>query len=222
MNTESITKILDGKTINFIGDSLFAAHALTKDASWCNKLAKAHGMTFQNYGISGCTVSACAGGSYPIVERYGDMEDNDPDIVVIEGGRNDFNKHAVIKGDDSDITTYRGALITLVRGLREKYPRALLIGVSFWRSGTRINDLGHLCSEYTETMIETLRELNVEVIDTTDTSVCPVNMLDPEFRKQYCVVPGDVCHLNDEGMTLAVPYFEAEIAKICTRVWGNN
>ena len=222
MNEAINTKILDGKTISFIGDSLFGAHTLGKNFSWCNKLAVAHGMTVNNYGINGCTLSTCEGGSNPIVVRYTEMEDNDPDIVVIEGGRNDFNKHAVIKGDDTDISTYRGAIIALVKGLRQKFPRALLIGVSFWRSGTRINDLGHLCMEYTTTMIETLRELGVDVIDTTDTSVCPIDMTNPEFRKQYCMVPGDVCHLNDEGMTLAMPYFESEIAKICTRVWSNK
>jgi len=221
MNTEINAKeILTGKRIYFIGDSLFGGHGIGIERSWPNLLAEKYSMPFFNYGINGSTVSACEGCSNPIVKRYADMAEDKPDIVVLEGGRNDFNKHAVIEGDDGDITTYRGALIATVEGLRKKYPGALIIGVTFWRSGTRINDRGHLCSEYTDAMKRTFRELSVEFIDTTDTDACPVHMLDREFREKYCFVPGDVCHLNVAGMELALEYFEVEIAKIAARVWG--
>jgi hypothetical protein len=42
-------------------------------------------------------------------------------------------------------------------------------------------------------------------------------MTDKDFRTRYCFVPGDVCHLNVEGMKLALPYFEREIAKILSK-----
>lgn len=206
--------ILEGKTANFIGDSLFAAHTLGKEKSWIALLAQKYNMDVNNYGINGCTISACQDGSNPIIKRYVEMADNDPDFVVFEGGRNDFNKFAKIgEENDTDITTFRGALRGLIVGLREKYPTAVIIGVSFWNSLT-VNKEGVHCNVYTEAMLQVCADMGVPCINAMDEEASGVRMTNREFREQNCMVPGDVCHLNEQGMKLALPFFERELSKI--------
>ena len=208
-------KSLRGLTALFIGDSLFGGHGIGKDLTWINLLATKYGMTFENHGVCGCTLSACEGGFQPIISRYTDMPLLDADLVVIEGGRNDYNKNAAIGTQDSgDVSTYKGALGSLIRGLKDRYPRAIIAAVSFWRVGDRPNELGLPCGEYTAAMEEVCAELGVHFIRACDEESSGVYMTDPAFRTEYCWVPGDVCHLNARGMELALPFFEKELARI--------
>ena len=206
--------MLEGKTAYFIGDSLFGAHGIGKENSWVNLLGEKYKMNFVNEGINGCTVSDCENGSNPIVKRYVDLPDAQPDFIVIEGGRNDFNKMAAIGSvDEKDPTTYLGALAIVVDGLRAKYPNAKIIAVTFWKTGT-INKADVASNTYVEAMIDACEKLSVPCIKAYNEEESGILMTDKDFRTQYCFVPGDVCHLNIEGMKLALPYFEKEIAAI--------
>ena len=207
-------EVLKNKTASFIGDSLFAAHTLGKEKSWIALLSEKYEMNSENYGINGCTICECEGGSNPIIKRYVDMADNDPDFVVFEGGRNDFNKCAVLSSDDKlDVKTFCGALRALILGLKEKYPESIIIGVSFWNSLT-VNKEGVPCNIYTEAMLRVCREMGVPAINAMDEAASGVRMTDKDFRTENCMVPGDVCHLNENGMKLALPFFERELARI--------
>ena len=207
-------EIFEGKTINVIGDSLLAGGGIGQEFAWPSLLAAKYSMTYDNKAIGGCTLSACEGGENPIINRYQTMPDNDPDIVIFEGGRNDYNKdaalgtHTVLEPD-----TYKGALAMLIKGLREKYPNAVIIGVSFWESNSRVNSGGKTCSLYTDAMLDVCARLGVTCIDAT-VEESGIRMNDADFREQYCKVPSDVCHLNFEGMKLALEFFEREIARI--------
>lgn len=210
---------LEGISASFIGDSLFGGHSLGKEPTWIGLLSRKYKMNAQNYGLNGCTLSACEGGANPIVVRYSEMEDNDPDIVVFEGGRNDYNKGAQLGDVESgDKTTFKGALGALVQGLREKYPRAVIIGVTFWKVNPRENTIGLPCSAYTDAMLEVCRELSVPCIDATAEEETLIAMTDPEFRREFSLVPGDVCHLNERGMERALPFFERRIAEIYSEI----
>jgi hypothetical protein len=207
--------ILYGKTINFIGDSLFGAN---RPQNWVDMFISKYNLNGENYGISGCTLSACEGGANPIVTRYDKLPDNDPDIVIFEGGRNDYNKSAPMGHHlYPDTESYKGSLATLIKGLREKYPDAILIGVTFWNSTDRPNEAGYVCNDYTQAMIDVCRALGVYCIDATDEEECGIVMTDADFRAQYSIAPSDVCHLNYEGMKLALAFFEKKIASICSK-----
>ena len=206
-------EILEGKTAYFIGDSLFGAHGIGKENSWINLLCAKYKMNFDNQGINGCTVSDCENGSNPIVNRYTNLPEGDADIIVIEGGRNDFNKLAKIGSvDEKDPTTYLGALAIVVEGLRERYPNAVIMAVTFWNT-TTVKE-GVASNTYVEAMICACETLGVPLINSYDESKSGVYMKDKEFRTKYCFVPGDVCHLNADGMKLVLPFFEREIARI--------
>ena len=50
-------------------------------------------------------MSDCENSSNPIINRYQKLPEAEPDFIVIEGGRNDFNKGAVIGSvDEKDKT----------------------------------------------------------------------------------------------------------------------
>lgn len=209
--------VLEGKSINFIGDSLFAGHSLGKAYTWPSLISAKYGMQYSNHGISGCTLSACEGGENPIINRYKEMPDNDPDIVVFEGGRNDFNKAAALGSTyGGDITTYRGALSALIDGLREKYPKAVIVGVTFWKANSKLNSADISCDEYSNAMMEVCSAKGVSYIDATDQAASGIYMTDAAFRQNYSLAPSDVCHLNFEGMKLALRFFERELARIYT------
>ena len=206
--------VLEGKSAYFIGDSLFGAHGIGKENSWITLLCEKYKMNYENYGSNGCTLSACEGGANPIINRYTEMPDAEPDIVVFEGGRNDFNKCAALGSiERKDITTYVGAIAALVEGLRERYPNATVIAVSFWNT-TTVNKEGATSNSYVEAMLEACEALGVPCINAYDDEKSGIKMTDKDFRAVYCYVPGDVCHLNVEGMKLAMPFFEREIAGI--------
>lgn len=206
-------EVLRGITACFIGDSLFAGHGIGKENSWINLLGEKYSMRYTNYGINGCTISACEGCSMPIVKRYVEMTEEDPDLVVFEGGRNDFNKGAVIGSvDEPDESTMCGAIAIIVKGLREKYPNAKLVAVPFWDTAT-VRD-GRVSNDYVEAMIGACLALGVDLINSYSAAESGINMRDADFRAKYCYVPGDVCHLNEEGMKLAMPYFERELARL--------
>ena len=205
---------LKGIRAAFIGDSLFGGHGIGKENSWIAILANKYGMVMENLGSNGCTLSACEGGANPIVNRLSDITLEDPDIVVVEGGRNDYNKGAALGEIGGDVTTFRGALSNVLTTLKERFPKAIILCVTFWKVGTRENVIGFPTSVYTDAMKEVCKEMGFPCIDATDTEATRVNMTDPEFRREHCWVPGDVCHLNVLGMQRVAPFFEREISRI--------
>ena len=213
-NKEVYFENLNGIVASFIGDSLFGGHRLGKEPTWIGLLAQKYDMECNNYGSNGCTLSACEGGANPIVSRYHEIADNNPDLIVIEGGRNDYNKNAVIGEIGGDITTYKGALSSVISGIRDKFPAATVVCVTFWRVGPRENELGLPTSAYTDAMKDVCQSMGVPCIDATDDDACGVYMTNPEFRAKYCFVPGDVCHLNEEGFKNVMPFFERELSRI--------
>ena len=211
--------ILEGKTINFIGDSYFAGNGQNKIYGWPSLLATKYGITHVNHGINGSTVCVTTDNKYPMVKRYGKLPANDPDIVIVEGGRNDRSQNKSGKGAEigsnntTDESTFKGALTAIIRGLREKYPNALILCVTPWcvDDGT---------TEYGTAMKEVCAFEGVPCFDATNQALCGVYMTSADFRKTYCMAENDVSHLNPEGMKLVMPAFEKFIAEKYTAFCG--
>lgn len=205
--------ILQGKTFTVIGDSYLAGNGLDKKLVWPALLAKKYGMEYNNYGVNGSTLSNYVTTNSPMVDRYTSMADNDPDIIVIEGGRNDYNK-AVPLGEDGsmDTTTMKGAARYLITRVRERYPNATIICLTVWEVGGKPNALGNYCSDYGTALLEVCRDMGVPCINAMDQEATGVYMTDPDFRTQYCMKPTDISHLNGDGMKLVFPVFEKYIA----------
>lgn len=204
---------LKGKTFSVIGDSYLAGNGLDKNLVWTSLLAAKYGMEYNNYGVNGSTISNYVTTNNPMVDRYTSIKNNNPDIIIIEGGRNDYNKSVPIGEDGSlDTTTMKGASRYLITKLREKYPDALIVCFTVWEVGGKANSEGNMCSDYGRALIDVCKDMNVPYINAMDQELTGVYMTDPEFREQYCMKPTDISHLNADGMKLVLPKFEELIA----------
>lgn len=213
--------VLKGLTVNFLGDSYFAGNGLNPDYVWPSLIGKIYGMKYTNYGKNGSTISEYVTTNNPMTVRYKQMADNDPAIVVFEGGKNDYNKKVPIgKNDDTTSKTFKGALNVLIDGLRAKYPNAVLIAVTPWKvSGT--NDIGNTVSSYADAMREICAIKGVACFNADDPAVSGVDMTNAAFRAEYSMSASDVSHLNFAGHKLVLPKFEKFIADTYTAAKSN-
>ena len=157
-----MASVLDGKTLVALGDSLIHGSKLGPSATWVNKLAERHGMTVYNYGINGNSIALPETEEKhpPMCIRYADMADG-ADYVVLLGGAND-KRLSIPLGDEErrndrsyrDITTFRGALNTLIAGLCEKYPKAKILLMTNYNRWLHKNKLGMSDIEYVDAMLE--------------------------------------------------------------------
>lgn len=113
------------KKANFLGDSLTHGDGASAYQAYPFVVGNVLGLnTVRNYGISGSsigTVQDC------MAVRYADME-NDADLIVLFGGRNDYRASTYVFGTMADRTTdtFYGACHVLMSGLVEKYPTKAL------------------------------------------------------------------------------------------------
>ena len=171
-------------------------------------------MTYNNYGMNGSTMSNYVTTNNPMVTRYTQMENNNPDIVIIEGGRNDYNKNVPMGETGSlDTKTMKGAARYLITKVKEKYPNAMIICLTVWEVGGSKNSAGYYCSDYGKALLEVCADMNVPCINAMDQAATGVKMTDAAFRKQYCMKDTDISHLNADGMKLVFPAFEKAIAE---------
>ena len=205
--------ILKGKTFTVIGDSYLAGNGLDKNLVWPALLAKKYDMEFNNYGMNGSTMSNYVTTNNPMVVRYANMTNNNPDIVIIEGGRNDYNKNVPIgENGSTDTKTMKGAARFLITKVQEKYPNALIICLTVWEVGGNKNSAGNYCSDYGKALLEVCADMGVPCINAMDQAATGVYMTDANFRNKYCMKASDISHLNEAGMKLVFPAFEKAIA----------
>jgi len=221
-------EVLEGvKKMNIIGDSYFGSNTPGKQYVWPQLLADKYSFTLDNKGIGGSTMSDSGykiennkkvyyNGSNPMVNRFDKMPDNNPDIVLLQGGRNDRNFNVEI-GNNTDTTTktYKGAVNYLITELQKKYPNALLICVTPWKVSfdSDRNDIGKTTYDYARAMVQVCEYRGVVCANAADTNFSKVYMDDPAFRTKYCNSSGDISHLNIEGFKYVMPKFEKFIAE---------
>ena len=202
--------VLSGLTVNALGDSYFDGYKIDKADNWVSLFGKKHGINMNNYGISGSTVSNLLNKD-PMCERYASMANNNADIILLEGGRNDFNKEVPIGSVNSyDTKTFSGALNTIIAGLKKKYPNAMIVCISNWNfPGSKS---GNTYLTYANAMAEVAKKQGVYFIPAYDPEISGIDMTNEAFREQYCIAKDDISHLNPEGMKIALAHFEKVIA----------
>ncbi|MCQ2426935.1 MAG: SGNH/GDSL hydrolase family protein [Clostridia bacterium] len=208
-------EILRGLTVYAIGDSYFAGEGLnpSKDV-WPALMAAKYSQTFVNYGKGGSTVSNYITTNSPMCERIASMKDGNPDLVLFEGGANDWNHRIPIgNAGTNDTKTFRGAVASCIEQLHAKYPGALIVCITNWDYGQK-NGSGIDSTEYAKAMIETAEKYPYTVtVSASDTSVIPAYMSMAIFRAEYSISASDRSHLNIEGHKLVFPWFERLIAQ---------
>ena len=212
---------LEGVTVNAMGDSYFEGDGIGKENTWLGLLGTKYNMQMNNYGKGGSTISNyVTSGRNPMCDRYMNMATK-ADIIIVEGGRNDFNHDVPIgEVDSQDTTTFSGALNVIIDGLQEKYPNAMIVCLSAWNfPGSKY---GRYYYDYTDAMEAVAESQGVYYIKACDPEVSGVDMTKESFRLKYCNKSSDVSHLNVAGMKYVMPYLEKALAACYTDFLGKK
>jgi lysophospholipase L1-like esterase len=204
---EALGSILDGKKINFLGDSYVAGHTAGSKITWNYMLAQKHNMTWRNYGINGNGIVANRG-STPMIERYTQM-DNDADYVVVVGGKNDYNAQL-------DLNSFKDGVANLISGLVTKYPGKKICFFTPWyvpQSILEANNNGGAIPliDYVNAIEEVCKTYSIPCFNSNRSGVL---MWDATFRTNYCLSPTDISHLNEAGHRLFLNAAEKFIESI--------
>ena len=199
--------ILEGKKINFLGDSITeGAGTSGKAACFHQVLARAEKTAVcRNYGIGGTRIARQTAKSEPerwdldFIRRAAEMDD-DADAVVVFGGTNDFGHGDAKFGTftDTDVHTFYGALHRLILDLLQKYPQALIAFMTpLHRADERPHDGKPALSAYAAAIKEVCAYYALPVLDLYATS--GIQPAVPLLRERYAP---DGLHPNDAGHRL--------------------
>ena len=202
--------VLVGKKINVIGDSYVAGGNTGMTTTWHYKMAQKYSMTYRNYGIGGNGLIDPNRNGVPVVSRYTEM-DNDADIVIVIGGKNDFNGQYPI--DD-----FKSGLETLCAGLINKYPTKRIMFFTPWRvsmetiAETSPSQASFTISliDYVNVIVEICTKYMIPVFDTKNSQMFINNST---FRTTYMESSADVSHTNNDGGTRFEPIASRFVAK---------
>lgn len=226
-----------------IGDSIFAGSTLGPSATWIERMARLYNQNFYNDSISGTCVasmdpkdSTTNRSSKSMVDRYEDSlldyqaknPGVSPEIIIIEGGRNDNSNHLPLGENDSmDKTTVKGAINTMIKTYHETYPDALIVLIPPWYY-TKKTSLGYnniTCGETMQQLVDYYKskgENYVSTIFACDKDTTGVNLDDPDFRAKYAQTPTDVSHLNVEGQKLVEPFMTKSMSELYAEFLKNK
>lgn len=198
---------LEGLTVNLIGDSYISTS--TTYTKWPHLLEDKYNLKLTNKGISGSQVSNYGETlNRPMVSRLDTLPDNDPDIVLFQGGRNDVHDQTPIGTNDSmDIKTFKGACNYIITVLKNKYPNALIVTMTAWNV-TTTGKQGLSTTDYAIALAEVSEMHGVPCFRSYDEDLSGVHMMDKDFRAKYCNTPSDVSHFNQEGHNYFFPTIE--------------
>ena len=238
---------LAGVTLSAVGDSYFdgVATNIGQENIWVNMLAEKYAMTYKVDGVGGATVADVRDNRDPVCERYQNIL-TDSDIVLLEGGRNDYNisgvgthitlpdsvkQDAADKGvdvqvplgdiDSTDIQTFMGAWNVIIEGVKEKCPNAMIVIISPWNFSDKASK-PITRAQYINAMKQLAQKHGVYFIDASDTTLTGVNMQSAEFRAEYCIAANDESHLNAKGMAMVMSKFEKIISEYYAHFLSND
>ena len=216
---------LNGLTMYAVGDSLFAGNGVGKAKTYVNLIGEKYGMTYINDGVGGSTIGVYDGypaEKIPMVTRWKDNlpteNADDVDIILLEGGSNDWARGVKLSNKEStDTTTFQGAINTCITEMKQRYPNALIICITTW-GYTEKDEVASMASwagktDYAKAMLEVCEYRGIPCVNNSDPELCGVNMNSLSFRQQYSISDTDRSHLNAEGMKLVLPYVEECIAR---------
>ena len=201
-----------GKTINFLGDSITEGVGTSGAGHiYCDLVGAELGATVRNYGISG-TRFALQGTpteanprfDLNFCDRVAEM-DADADAVVVFGGTNDFGHGDAPIGKPTDRTyeSFYGACHQLFSSLIAKYPTAVIAVMTPLHRASEDNPLGdgrkpaHCAvplAEYVRIIREVAEEYALPVLD-----LFAHGGIQPKYEAQRALLCPDGLHPNDAG-----------------------
>lgn len=144
-----------------------------------------------------------------------------PDYVIVNGGGNDLSKrfgssNAYIKlgeNNDTDIKTFKGALNTIITGIKETFPKAKLMFITPWK-GTDDNlakeDSGLCREDFVNAMLEICALRGIPCLDWFRNSGIDLsNQYQKEWAETGTVYGRSPGHYTEEAHQWVMPQIEA-------------
>lgn len=192
---------LNGKIINFLGDSITEGCGLpSPEFAFPALIEKRCGLLrANNYGIGGSRIARqqASPNDPDYCSRFDRME-KDADLIVVMGGTNDHGHGDAPLGTFEDRTpdTFYGACHSLMRGLLEQYPEAVTVICTpthnLWEAELHRNQVP--LSVYIDILREVAAFYSLPVLDLWQSSGIQPQI--PVIRERY--MP-DGCHPSIAG-----------------------
>lgn len=201
---------VNGKIINFLGDSYVQNHNGAVSDTWHYKFAMKHGMVYRNYGANGTSItpSTDGGTNNSISERASLMAN--ADYIVVIGGKNDYNIQV-------PLATFKTAMINLIKNLVTTFMPTQICFFTPWMVSEETEvDTGSSAKtitlfEYINVMHEVCKEYSVPCYDTGDSGIYVWNA---QFRHDYFQGDNDISHLNASGHDYFLPRAEKYLLSV--------
>lgn len=197
---------LNGKKINFLGDSITEGCCATSpELGYVEVMKQRYGLAAaRNYGIGGTRIarqrvpSAEAKYDWDFCSRFMEM-DPDADIVIVFGGTNDHGHGDAPLGCENDRTpdTFYGACHTLFAGLRSAYPHAVIVILTPLHRTEENNPKpgsGTVLKDYVDIIRNTAKQHRLPLLDLFETSGINTDNLS--------ALTTDGLHPNNEGHSI--------------------
>lgn len=202
---------LGGKSLCILGDSYCAGYGLAiweGEAAWPYLMASTWGMDYYDHALSGSTLAEGENSNLPMVQRVYDLPQERLDIIIVQGGSNDWSHNLPLGDADSrDTTTSMGALNTILDTLEAQHPEATLVCFTTWISGGTKNKLGLATTDYGAAMEALCQRRGILCYHAENEEENGIHMTDQDFRTEFCLSPTDPWHLNQKGQKMFASLF---------------
>jgi lysophospholipase L1-like esterase len=203
---------LQGKKINFLGDSITAGSGVSDPANLFHaRVARECGLAAaRNWGVGGTRIARQQTPSNPVWDETfatrAEKMETDADVVVVFGGTNDFGHGDAPLGtfEDRTVETFYGALHCLCLDLIAKYPDATIVFMTPLHRGNEDNIRGDgnkppygVLKTYVDIIKEVTAFYSLPTLDLWSCSGIQPRV--PQIRDRYCP---DQLHPNDAGHAL--------------------
>lgn len=189
----SSASILQGKTLDIIGDSYVANNGQPVSQTWHYKVANQHSMKYNNYGINGNGLITTKATGTPVVNRVGDM-DSSADYVIVVGGKNDYNQQLAI-------TDFKDGLANLIQELVGRFVGKKICFFTPW-SIAEPGTMNIPLSQYSQAIEDVCGAYSIPCFNSAKRS--GILAYNGSFRAKYFQTSNDSSHLNDAGHNLFV------------------
>lgn len=189
----SSASILQGKTLDIIGDSYVANNGKPVSETWHYKIANQHAMKYNNYGINGNGLITTKATGTPVVNRVGDM-DSSADYVIVVGGKNDYNQQLAI-------TDFKAGLVKLIQELVERFVGKKICFFTPW-SIVESETMNIPLAQYSQAIEDVCGAYSIPCFNSSKRS--GILAYSGAFQTKYFQTSTDRSHLNDAGHNLFV------------------
>lgn len=177
------------KIVSVIGDSYVANHNQNIGLTWHGKLACEYGSKYNNYGINGNGLVSTNATGIPVVDRL-DTIDVNSDLVIVIGGKNDYNQQL-------NLNDFKTGIDTICQNLITNFYNKKIVFFTPWNSYGTNDTRAIKLVEYVNAIKEVCSKYSIPVYDSYHNS--NMYMWNGDFDTEFCQSSTDTSHLNNEG-----------------------